>query len=165
MLMVRLVGEISIDRTIFRSCLEHLHKYFGDDLNQKLTLTEVAEIATLQDSPFSRSAYEEGEFKASQPHLQRLAILLFFKCTVSMISLEVKMPKRNLSCVCPNSLTSADLEVKCCDARKGVTELYIWLQGQYPIDSSLDCDTYVEMCKTFASSLLQLFLNEVGPSN
>lgn len=157
MLMVRLVGEISIDRAIFHSCLELLHKYFEEDLNRKLTLIKVADTSALRDSPFSRSAYEEGVFKASQPNLQRLAMLLFLKCAVSMITLE--------RCVCANSLTSADLEVKCCDARKGVAELYIWLLGQYPIDSIVDCHTYVEMCKTFDSSLLQLFVNEVGPAS
>lgn len=160
--MVRLVDEIPIDRAICRSCLKLLHNYFEDDLNQKLALVKVADNACLQDSPFWQSAYVEGVCKASQQHLQRLAILLFLKCTVTMITLDAK---RNVSCVCTNSLTSAELEVRCCDGRKGVSELYTWLVGQNPVDSYVNCESYFEMCMSFASSLLQLFVNEVGPAS
>ncbi|CAM8906453.1 unnamed protein product [Rhodiola kirilowii] len=157
MLMVRLQTGISIDRSITHLCLELLHEYFEDILNKKLTLIKVADNVCLQDSPFSHSTYECGASKASQQHLQRLAILLFVKCTVTLIASKAE---KKVRCACAKNLTFADLHVGCCSTRKGLSALYLWLLGQHPIDSYADYDTYVEKCMTFASVFLQLFVDE-----
>ncbi|CAM8903856.1 unnamed protein product [Rhodiola kirilowii] len=157
MLMVRLQTGISIDRSITHLCLELLQEYFEDILNKKLTLIKVADNVCLQDSPFSHSTYECGASKASQQHLQRLAILLFVKCTVTLIASKAE---KNVRCACAKNLTFADLHVGCCSTRKGLSALYVWLLGQHPIDSYADYDTYVEKCMTFASVFLQLFVDE-----
>uniref|UniRef100_A0A7N0ULI9 Protein Lines C-terminal domain-containing protein n=1 Tax=Kalanchoe fedtschenkoi TaxID=63787 RepID=A0A7N0ULI9_KALFE len=157
MLMVRLTAEIPIDSYIIHSFLELLHEYFEDVLNQKLTQFEVASGVCLHDSPFSRSTYVGGVSEGSQQHLQRLAIFLFLKCIVTLITLKVETNPR---CVCAESLGFNDLGVVCCDTRKGLLELYIWLQGQHPLDTCADYETYVEKCMIFSSSFLQLFVNE-----
>ncbi|CAM9003736.1 unnamed protein product [Rhodiola kirilowii] len=157
MLMVRLQTGISIDRSITHLCLELLHEYFEDILNKKLTLIKVADNVCLQDSPFSHSTYECGASKASQQHLQRLAILLFVKCTVTLIASKAE---KKVRCACAKNLTFADLHVGCCSTRKGLSALYLWLLEQHPIDSYADYDTYVEKCMTFATVFLQLFVDE-----
>ncbi|KAK9285883.1 hypothetical protein L1049_025084 [Liquidambar formosana] len=97
----------------------------------------------------------------SSRHLQRQTVFLFLRCSFSLISLREETDEK-CACATQNSCltfdSSSDLE--CCSRKKGFSELYEWLQGYLPTDKFVDYEMYLEKCRNFALSFLQLFMHE-----
>ncbi|KAI9089244.1 hypothetical protein K1719_029523 [Acacia pycnantha] len=89
---------------------------------------------------------------------QRQAIFLFLDCSFSLISQKGDPADR---CVCSGvnsgSPNNSDSEPNFCCRRKGLLELYKWLQGHLPTEVSFNHEKYLEICVNFISSFLQLW--------
>ncbi|XP_028764021.1 uncharacterized protein LOC114722220 isoform X2 [Neltuma alba] len=160
-LMIRLRLYKCLDCSILLSWLELIHNYFQELLWQPLAQFQSDQNECLEGSPFLLSL-SDGEVSGTHSrHLQRQAIFLFLDCCFSLISQKGDPADR---CICSglNSCLAnkSDSEPNFCCRRKGLLELYKWLQGHLPTEFSLNHERYLEICVTFMSSFIQLYLGE-----
>ncbi|XP_038901656.1 uncharacterized protein LOC120088436 isoform X2 [Benincasa hispida] len=134
---------------------------------QKLLLLPKLELesapgTSLEDSPLIVSYFGDKRSPCSL-HLQRLAIFLFLRCSLSFIFTK-PTEKYDASIALKSQLIfTTTLESKCHDcscSKKGILELYKWLQGNLPTNIFLDTKMYAKNCIKFASSFLQLYMHE-----
>ncbi|CAK9315225.1 unnamed protein product [Citrullus colocynthis] len=134
---------------------------------QKLLLLPKLELESafdnsLEDSPLIVS-YFGDKCRPCSLHLQRLAIFLFLRCSLSFKCIEPS-EKYDASIALKSQLIcTTTLESECDDcscSKKGILELYKWLQGNLPTNIFLDTKMYAKNCIKFASSFLQLYMHE-----
>ncbi|KAK4262249.1 hypothetical protein QN277_027831 [Acacia crassicarpa] len=159
-LMIRLRLYKCLDCYILLSWLEILHNYFQEFLWQPLTRIQSDQNESLEGSPFLLSLSDGEVSGIHSHHLQRQAIFLFLDCSFSLISQKGDPAYR---CICSgvnSCLPNEDLEPNFCFRRKGLLELYKWLQGHLPNEVSFNHEKHLEICVNFMSSFLQLYLGE-----
>lgn len=157
--MLRLSYQTRLGCSTLLSWLQLLQDYFEELLWKPITEFESGQDQCLEGSPFlSLSNRVHG---MPSLHLQRQTVLLFLRCCFSLISLTGETSKQ---CVCAtlNSCLTFDLvtDLDCC-RKKGLLELYKWLQGHLPTNMFVDRKMYLERCIGFALSFLRLFMHEV----
>lgn len=160
--MIRLSFQTSLDYSILVSWLKLMHGYFGELLRHPITSLESVQDDCLEGSPFVLSVSDTEEKELCSLHLQRLAIFLFLRCSLSLISLMCGTDEK-CPCVTRNLCFPYEPNEKldCCEGQKGLLELYNWLQGHLPVDTLVDHKTYLQKCVDFALSFLQLYIHEV----
>lgn len=134
MLMIRLSSKLHLDSSILVSWLLLLQKHFQDLLQQPIGEPGWLLNEFEDGSPFLASLLDKEEHNICSHHLQRRAIFLFMKCSLS--------------------LTSSREE-------NGLLKLHEWLQCQLPGALFVEQDLYWENCMNFALSFIQLFVHEV----
>ncbi|XP_028117129.1 uncharacterized protein LOC114314830 isoform X1 [Camellia sinensis] len=160
MLMVRLSFQIHLEYSLLVSWLQLMHEYFEDLLMQPMTQLE-SDQDILEGSPFLVGVSDARIHNMTSRHLQRLAVFLFLRCSFSLVGLRDKTADQ---CGCANlksclkSDSSSDLE--CYSRKKGLSELYGWLQGHLPAEMFIGCKFYSERCTSFSLSFLRLFIHE-----
>ncbi|KZV47515.1 hypothetical protein F511_14587 [Dorcoceras hygrometricum] len=138
-----------------------IHKYFDDLLLQPLSGGKPDENSSVEDSPFCSSISEPGKLYMMSRHLQRLAIFIFLKFSLNLVSSKENSNKQctheNLK-LCLISDTSLDSEQ--CAKCQGLSELQKWLQGHLPADVFLQNKLPSDQCVRFTQSFLQLYMHE-----
>ena len=164
MLMIRLCFHVQLDCLTLVHWLQLIHEYYQDLLLIPISQLECNQDDTLEDSPFLLSLSGQEVHHLSLGHLQRQAVFLLIRCSLSLIDMGLRKSTADLNCNCmrPNSSFASDLNAikDCCAERKGLLEFYGWLQGQVPNIFAED-ETYQEKCIKFASSFIRLYKNEV----
>lgn len=162
MLMIRLSSQIFTKYSNLVSWLQLLHKYFQGLLLQPLTEVESDNDDCFEGSPFLSSLCYGEVNSISTRHLQRQAIFLFLRWSFSLISLKEETDK-HCACATWNSCLAFDLssDLECCGKKKGLLELYEWLQGHLPSNMFVDYNIYMEKSINFTRSFLQLYMLEV----
>ncbi|KAL5819512.1 hypothetical protein ACOSQ4_023354 [Xanthoceras sorbifolium] len=160
-LMIRLSFQSRLDCCITVSWLQLLHNYFQELLWRPIAQVESADDDCLEGSPFLMSV-SNGEVGNIRPrHVQRQAVFLFLRCSFILISQRVDTNK-HCACATADSCLTFDLisDLDNCGQKRGLLELYKWLQGHLSIDTFLEFEMYMEKCINFSLSFLRLYLHE-----
>lgn len=162
--MIRLSFLAHLECSVLAAWLQLLHIYFEESLQQPINQPEFGQGDCLDSSPFSVSV-SGGKFSCTYSrHLQRLAVLLFLRCSLSLITLRGDGEKK---CLCTNENSrlpiDSNLAPACCNRNKALLDLYGWFQGQMSTYMLVDHKMHTEKYISFALSFLQLYLHEVGP--
>ncbi|KAK9165302.1 hypothetical protein Scep_000493 [Stephania cephalantha] len=153
MLMVRLSFLISWECSDILFWVQLLRKYFNDLLCQPISRSYVDADDCLNGSPFLASiAHGEETYRIRTCHLQRQAILLFLKCSLSFVRLSNEADPK-----CSCDLLPGE---ECCNGKKVLAELLDWLQRHVSVDKFVDNENCTEECRDFALSFLQLYMDE-----
>ncbi|PQP92459.1 uncharacterized protein Pyn_24878 [Prunus yedoensis var. nudiflora] len=159
-LMIRLIFQTCQEFSILVSWLQLIHKYFEDLLRKPITL-ENDQDDCLEGSPFLSSVSDAEVNSLSSRHLQRQAVFLFLRCSFSLI---ITKGGTNKKCACTTwnlRLTcDSNAELLCCERKKGLLELYNWLQGHLPANMTVDYEMYFVECVNFAKSFVQMYIKE-----
>ncbi|XP_055804769.1 uncharacterized protein LOC129873662 isoform X2 [Solanum dulcamara] len=158
-LMIRLNNQIHWDHSIVLSWLDLIHTYFQDVLSQPMEGQDFVLDKYLEGSPFGVMTFDMGNKWNSSKHLQRLSIFLFLKCSSSLLNMK-ETTDQHYACKNLKSCSTLDMNRKCCSRRKALLELHEWLRELLPGDCFIDHDMYSEKCMDFASSFLQLYMQE-----
>lgn len=161
-LMIRLSFHARLDDCMILSWLHLLHNYFKELLQQPITEVESVQDDCLEGSPFLMSVTDGELYNMGSPHLQRQAVFLFLRCSFTLVSLK-EDTKKHCACSAADSCLTFDAnsDLDCCGRKKGLLELYKWLQRHLPIDKIVDYEIYMEKCINFSLSFLQLYMHEV----
>lgn len=161
-LMIRLHSYKYVDCSILLSWLELLHNYFQELLQHPLSQFQSDQDPCLEGSPFLLSLSDGEVSGMHSSHLQRQAIFLFLDCSFSLISQKGDPTDRRICPTLNSCLTNdSDSEPDHYCRKKGLLELYKWLQGHLPSEISINPEKYLDICVNFMSSFLQLYLGEV----
>lgn len=161
-LMIRLGSLTCLDCSIRLSWLELLHNYFQELLRQPLTHFLSDQDDCLEGSPFLLSLSDGEACGVHSSHLQRQAVFLFLDCSFSLICQRGENTDHSIpSTLCSCLTTNPDSELDHFCTKKGLLEVYKWIQGLLPTEISVDHEKYLEICMNFMSSFLQLYLREV----
>lgn len=156
-LMIRLSFQLHLEYSLLVSWLHLIHKYFDD-----LLVLQMAQLASDQDSlegsPFLSSVSPAGMCSMTPSHLQRLALFLFLRCSLCLVSMRDKSAEE---CHCAHMKLCMVSDLECCSRRTGLSELYWWLQGHLPAETFVVCESYYSRCTNFSLSFLRLFIHEV----
>ncbi|KAL6572901.1 hypothetical protein OROHE_002377 [Orobanche hederae] len=160
MLMVKLSSSIHIEQTIHMTWMDLVQKYFGDLLLQPISIPD--EHGSLEGSPFCTSISHPGKQNMSSRHLQRLAIFLFLKCSLSSTSMkgssgELQCGYESLKLNCTADL---NLNLDCRSESVGLMKLHEWLKTHVDADILANDGLYFDRCVEFSLSFLQLFMHE-----
>lgn len=163
-LMIRLSCQSCLDPSVFISWLKLLRSYFQEHLCKPITEV-VEEDQSLDDSPFSSniSYREESNNSIHFHHIQRQAVFLFLRCSISLVNLKGEIETHSAcssSIPCLESEPIPDLSCCCCYRKKGLLEIYTWLSRHFPADAFADHEEYTMKCIEFSLSFLQLYLHE-----
>lgn len=158
--MVKLSSSMRIGQTISMTWMHLLHKYFEDLLLQPISGGKLDQDGFLEGSPFCTSIFDPEKHNILPCHLQRLAILLFLKCSLNLVSMKgssdgKRFMHENLKHYCSSDL---NLDSECGSNNTGLTELHKWLQSHVP---PYNDELYFEQCVRLTLSFLQLFMHEV----
>lgn len=156
-LMIRLSFHIHLEYSLLVSWLHLIHKYFDDLLVLQMT-QPVSDQDSLEGSPFLSSVSHDRMCSMTSSHLQRLALFLFLRCSLCLVSMTDKTAEE---CHCANMMRCIVSDLECCSIKKGLSELYWWLQGHLPAKTFVVCESYYSRCTSFSSSFLRLFIYEV----
>ncbi|CAL8170894.1 unnamed protein product [Prunus armeniaca] len=159
-LMIRLIFQTCQEFSIPVTWLQLIHKYFEDVLRNPFNL-ENDQDDCLEGSPFLSSVSDAEVNSLSSRHLQRQAVFLFLRCSFSLISTKGST-KNKCACTTWNLRLTCDsnAELLCCGRKKGLLELYNWLQGHLPANMTVDHEMYFVECVDFAKSFIQLYIKE-----
>ncbi|XP_058069258.1 uncharacterized protein LOC131218622 isoform X4 [Magnolia sinica] len=160
MLMIRLGFHIHQQHSTLVLWLQLLQKYFEDLLYQPISDHHGHEDY-LEGSPF-RSSMAGGEktYNLSDRHLQRQAIFLHFKCSLSLFSLNEETGGK-CTCTTANSTLTCGLQTsREHSCIKGLSEISEWLLRHLAPESFVDHSTYSKVCGSFALSFLRLYMDE-----
>ncbi|KAK9129647.1 hypothetical protein Sjap_010134 [Stephania japonica] len=153
MLMMRLSFLISWKCSDILFWVQLLRKYFSDLLCQPISRSCVDADDCLNGSSFLASIADgEETYRIHTCHLQRQAILLFLKCSLSLVGLSNEADPK---CSCDSLLGE-----ECCNSEKVLAELLDWLQRHVSVDKFVDNENYTEECRNFALSFVQLYMDE-----
>lgn len=160
--MIRLSSLIQWECSTAILWLRLLQKYFGDLLQQPISRCHTGHGDSLEGSPFQADVVYGQLRKICVPHLQRQAVFLFLRCSFSLISLS-KETDMKCSCTTSNSFFTRDMQYaqECCNRKEGLSELSEWFQRHMALEKFVDCGMYLEKCRSFALSFLQLYMDEV----
>ncbi|KAF8406367.1 hypothetical protein HHK36_008454 [Tetracentron sinense] len=161
MLMIRLSFRSCGKRPILSLLLKLLWKYFQDLLCQPIIERQAGLDDCLQGSPFLASVADGEVHSTCSQHLQRQAVFLLLKCSLSLINTS-KETDGTCACATSNLFLTCDLasDLNCCSRKEGFSELSEWLQGHLPLGKFVDYGIYLEKCSNFALSFLQLYMHE-----
>ncbi|KAL1538938.1 hypothetical protein AAHA92_27623 [Salvia divinorum] len=163
MLMVKVSSIIRIGPTICKTWIHLLHEYFQDLLLQPISGGKLDQDGFLEGSPFCTSIFDAKQHNIPSFHLQRLAILIFLKCSLNLVGLEGGSVEQECMHENLKHISSSDLNLEseiCSDNSIGLTELHKWLQLHIHADILLNDDLYFERCVRFTLSFIQLFMQE-----
>lgn len=161
-LMIRLGSLMNMDCSDYFSWLEILHNYFQELLLQPLTQFQSDQGDCLEGSPFLLSLSDGEAYGMSSSHLQRQAIFLLLDCSVSLISQRGSKENHNACSTSSSYFTNnPDPEFDHSSRKKGLLELYRWIQKHLLTEVSINHEKYSDICMNFMSSFLQLYLCEV----
>ncbi|KAG5528736.1 hypothetical protein RHGRI_029407 [Rhododendron griersonianum] len=156
-LMIRLSFQLHLEYSLLVSWLHLIHKYFDD-----LLVLQMAQLASDQDSlegsPFLSSVSPVGMCSMTPSHLQRLALFLFLRCSLCLVSMRDESAEE---CHCAHMKLCMVSDLECCSRKTGLSELYWWLQGHLPAETFVVCESYYSRCTNFSLSFLRLFIHEV----
>lgn len=159
--MIRFTFHASLDGSILIQWLELAHHHFGELLQQPISSRKSVEDDCLEGSPFLLSVCGSEVNNLCSLHLQRLANFLFMKCSFTLFSIRGgsgdKGPCATQDLYLPYM---SDMELDCA-RKKGLLEIYTWLQGHLPAYMFSDPNMYFRKCVDFASSFIQLYIDEV----
>lgn len=158
--MLRLSLQIHLDCCILVSWLQLLHNYFQELLWQPIASPGSVQDDCLEGSPFLLSNSDGEVYNMCSRHLKRQAIFLFLRCCFSLINPRGGA-KKLCACLTTDSCLNFDPDLDCIGKRRGLLELYKWLQGNLHLDVFVDYEMYIENCVNFSLSFLQLFVHEV----
>ncbi|XP_010255092.1 PREDICTED: uncharacterized protein LOC104595857 isoform X3 [Nelumbo nucifera] len=160
MLMTRLTLQVHWECSTLVLWLQLLRRHFQDLLVQPISAYDSGFDDSLEGSPFLASI-ADGVHKIHTRHLQRQAIFLFLKCSFSLVGFG---KETDIRCVCASSNSCLTHELKsgqeCSGKRKGLSEISEWLQDHLPLEMFVDYGIYSEKCSIFASSFMQLYVDE-----
>ncbi|XP_060675020.1 uncharacterized protein LOC107424715 isoform X3 [Ziziphus jujuba] len=160
-LMIRLSFRTSLDCSILVSWLGLMHAYFSEYLQQSMTSLKAVQGDCLEGSPFLLSVSDTEVNNLCSHHVQRLAVFLFLRCSLGLISLKSDNDEK---CACASQNlclpSESNVNLECCGRKKGILELYNWLQGHLPVSIFVDHNIYLQKCIDFALSFLQLYMHE-----
>ncbi|KAL2528435.1 hypothetical protein Fot_21036 [Forsythia ovata] len=161
MLIIKLSFRIYLESTLIVSWLHLVHEYFEDLLLQPIPGEKFEEDYCLEGSPFCTSLFDPGKRSMSSRHLQRLAVFLFLRCSLSLLSMKAS-PDEQCACERLEACLTFDLNLnsECCTKSKGLIELYKWVRAHVPADIFLDHEMYSKQCLTFTLSFVQLYMHE-----
>jgi len=161
-LMIRLSSLSCLDCSDYFSWLEILHNHFQELLLQPLAQFMSDQGDCLEGSPFLSSLSDGEAYGVRSSHLQRQSIFLLLDCSVNLISQTGSMENQS-DCSTLSSLftNNPDTELDHLRRKKGLLELYKWIQNHLPNEVSINYETHSEICINFMSSFLQLYLHEV----
>lgn len=148
-MMIRLSFHGHWKNSYPQSWLKLLHHFFGEILHQSFLVHDAGFKNCLEESPFFVCSAEVDKSYAG--HLQRQAIFLLFKCSLTRAC--VGEASREYSC--------KDETVSSSFGHLGLLETFAWLQRWFPLDKFQNYRNYSESCSSFASSFLQLYMEEV----
>ncbi|KAL1214382.1 hypothetical protein V5N11_012960 [Cardamine amara subsp. amara] len=143
-LMIRLTYQSNIKCTILLSWLEYLQRHFQGFLQHTLTRFEPDQDNCLEGSPFFVSLSDREVNETHSNHLQRLTVLLFLRCSFTLLY--------------SNRHTNKHCEFDC--RKKGMEEMFKWIEGQVPGDTFSDHGTYTKKSVDFSTSFVRLFMHE-----
>ncbi|KAK2657368.1 hypothetical protein Ddye_010420 [Dipteronia dyeriana] len=160
-LMIRLSFQSRLDCCITVSWLQLLHNFFQELLWQPIAQVESAGDDCLEGSPFLMSV-SDGEICNIHPrHVQRQAVFLLLRCSFILISLREDTNKHCACATVDSCLTFDSIsDLDNCGKKRGLLELYKWIQGHLPVDTSLEYEMYMEKCINFSLSFLRLYMHE-----
>lgn len=158
--MLRLSFQIRLDCWILVSWLQLLHNFFQELIRQPITSPEFVQDDCLEGSPFLLINSNGEVYNMCSHHLKRQAIFLFLRCCFSLINPR-EGAKKLCACLTADSCLIFDPDLDCIGKRKGLLELYKWLQGHLHLDTFDDYGMYIKNCMNFSLSFLQLFVHEV----
>ncbi|KAK2410997.1 hypothetical protein QL285_046328 [Trifolium repens] len=160
-LMIRLGSLMCLDCSDYVSRLEVLHSYYQELLLLPLTQFMSDQGDCLEGSPFLLSLSDGEAYGTSSSHLQRQAIFLLLDCSVNLISQRgSKENHSDFSTLTSCFTNNPDPELDHLCIKKGLLELYKWIQEHLPSEVSINHENYSEICMNFMSSFLQLYLCE-----
>ncbi|KAJ8446637.1 hypothetical protein Cgig2_002799 [Carnegiea gigantea] len=163
MLMIRLSFQMQLDCLTLVHWLQLIREYYQDLLSRPVSELECNQDDTLEDSPFLLSLSVQDVHHLSLCHLQRQAVFLLIRCSLTLSDLWLRKSTADLNCDCmrPNSSFACELNAieDCCAEKKGLLEFYGWLRGQVSNIFAED-EMYQEKCIKFASSFIRLYKNE-----
>ncbi|KAF8081266.1 hypothetical protein N665_0896s0006 [Sinapis alba] len=143
-LMIRLTYQSNIKRTILLSWLQYLQHHYQGFLHHTLTRHKPVQDNCLEGSPFFVSLSDSDVNETHSSHLQRLSVLLFLRCSLTLLY--------------SSRHTDKDCEFDC--RKKGMEGMFKWIEQQVPGDTFLDHGTYSKKSVDFSTSLVQLFMHE-----
>ncbi|KMT09381.1 hypothetical protein BVRB_6g134720 isoform A [Beta vulgaris subsp. vulgaris] len=161
MLMIKLSYHMRLGCSVLILWLQLLHENYQDLLSSPISQLECGENDTLEGSPFLLSLDDQEVCHLSSSHLQRKAIFLYLRCSLSLIGLR-KTADSTCTSTRPNSFFESDLNtVQDCSAEnKGLSQFYGWLQGHVPSNAFSEHEINLDKCINFASSFIRLYMQE-----
>lgn len=143
------------------SWLKIISRYFQDLLAEPLTRVDNNLDDSLEGSPFLISFSKESK-GISDRHLQRLAVFLFLRCSLSLVCERDGIDEQ---CICANMNLSLLSEQKrnhsCSNKKLGLLGLHQWLHGHFTQVIFVNNDDYTQKCASFSLSFLRLYMHEV----
>ncbi|CAA7019431.1 unnamed protein product [Microthlaspi erraticum] len=140
-LMIRLTYKSNIKCTILLSWLQYLQRHFQGFLQPRF---KPVEDHCLEGSPFFVSLSESEVNETHSSHLQRLSVFLFLRCSFPLL-----YSSRHTDKLC---------EFDC--RKKGMEEMFNWIEQQSPGDTFSDNRNYTEKSVEFSTSFIRLFMHE-----
>lgn len=164
MLMVKLSFHIKLGCSLLSDWLQLLHEYYQDLLSCPISQLEIGQNNTLEGSPFLLCLEDQDVYHLASGHLQRKAVFLFLRCSLSLISIR---NNDDVKCTCAwptSSIDSTLVMAKDCFAeKKGLLQFHEWVQVQVhtPSNMCLENEIDLEKCIKFASSFIRFYMQEV----
>ncbi|KAL2906166.1 Bacterial non-heme ferritin, partial [Bienertia sinuspersici] len=162
MLMIKLSFHMQLGCSILILWLQLLKKYYQDLLLGPIFQLERGQNDSLEGSPFLSALDGKEICHLSSCHVQRKAVFLFLRCSLSLISLS-KTADFKCTCMRRNSFLEPDLNtVQYCFAeKKGLDEFYGWLQGHAPYIMCSESEVNLDKCINFTSSFIRFYMQEL----
>ncbi|CAO2827963.1 unnamed protein product [Amaranthus hypochondriacus] len=163
MLMVKLSFHIKLGCSLLSDWLQLLHEYYQDLLSCPISQLEIGQNNTLEGSPFLLCLEDQDVYHLASGHLQRKAVFLFLRCSLSLISIR---NNDDVKCTCAwptSSIDSTLVMAKDCFAeKKGLLQFHEWVQVQVhtPSNMCLENEIDLEKCIKFASSFIRFYMQE-----
>ncbi|KAL5705045.1 hypothetical protein ACHQM5_023395 [Ranunculus cassubicifolius] len=155
MLMTRLSLRVHQESCNIVLWLQLLHKHYQDLLHRPISQSPAIVNVCLEGSPFL-TCISDGQKVDS--HLQRQAIFLFLKCSISLIRLDDEADTKQL-CTTSDSCTLPPAQ-ESCSRDTGLLEMSAWLNKHVPLDVIVSYELYLDKCSRFALSFLRLYRDE-----
>ncbi|VFQ75277.1 unnamed protein product [Cuscuta campestris] len=160
-LMIRLSSTIQSDCSVLLTWLHFIHLHFQDDLCLPIAGMESDQDNCLEGSPFWEYVSDAAKENISPRHLQRLAILLFLRCSFCLINSERSCQNCVSTDLNSSSTGNLKFEAQCCPRIIGFQEIHKWLQLISNDDAFLDTKKCAEFILSFQLSFIQLYMHEV----
>ncbi|EYU44347.1 hypothetical protein MIMGU_mgv1a019774mg [Erythranthe guttata] len=148
MLMVKLCSNINIEKTMPVTFIHLIHKYFEDLLSQPICGVKLDRAGFMEGSPFCTSISDPEKQTMLHSHLQRLAIFLFLKCSLSFASMKKESPDE--AQITHNSEN--------CSTSTGFIKLHEWLKVHFLADILANDEPYFERCILYDHQVLLDYL-------
>ncbi|XP_020592087.1 uncharacterized protein LOC110032709 isoform X2 [Phalaenopsis equestris] len=152
--MIRLSSHSHWKNTCPESWLKLLNQFFGEILHGSFSGCDAGFENCLRESPFL-SHFVKGD-KFYSRHLQRQTIFLLFKFSFTIACVG----EISKECSFEEEITSSGLKHCRNPCHFGLLEISVWLKRWCPMDKFHNCRNYSGSCSYFATSFLQLYMEE-----